>query len=253
MSNFKKNHQILMELVKLSAQKNNKNMAHISSLVSARQYLLLYQLFDKYIPKGSLVLDWGTGIGHFSYFLCQKGYQAVGYSMEDFSFKNWVKGYQYHFVQGNPKEPVLLPFKDKFFEGVVSVGVLEHVGEFGGQINSSVEEIHRVLKPGGLFISYHLPNKYSLIEFLGKRLKKFHHQKRFTKKDIQDIAAQAGFKLIKVQRYGLLPRNSFAKLPEKLKYSTKLASFWDILDQILSITLSPICQNYFFIAKKIKR
>lgn len=242
---------ISKELVTL-AKKMGGNYAQISSLVSAEQYLLLYKLFEKYVSKQSKVLDWGAGNGHFSYFLCRKNYQATGFSMEDFTFKDWLKNYKYKFVKGNIHKPSKLPFKKNTFDCVVSVGVLEHVREFGGNQLNSMSEIFRILKVNGLFICFHLPNYYSLNEFLGKLLtNKFHHQYRFTKKDIEKLTKFSGLKIIEIGRYGFLPRNSFARLPSYLKLSRSLALFWNLLDKLFSFIFSPFCQNYFFVAKKI--
>lgn len=242
---------IFKELVALANQGPNI-LTQIGSIASAHQYLLLYDLTKKSIPKGAVILDWGAGNGHFSYFLCRTGYKAAGFSMEKFGFKNWLKGYPYKFVQGKTDQPTLLPFKDKLFDAVASVGVLEHVQEFGGSQTGSMKEIARILRPNGIFICYHLPNYYSLIEYTGKLItNKFHHIKRFTQKDILNLADKTGFRIIEIRRYGFLPRNSLGRLPSPFRYSVTLATVWDILDIILGFLFSPICQNYYFVARKI--
>ena len=171
--------------------------------------------------------------------------------MENFTFRTWLKNYHYKFVKGRVDEPILLPFKDNFFDAVASVGVLEHVWEFGGNATASMREIARVLRPQGIFICYHLPNYYSLIEYLGKLLtNKFHHKKRFKSKDIKKLAEATGFELMAIGRYGFLPRNSLGKLPNSLKFSKIIATIYDNLDNILSLVFSPFCQNYFFVARR---
>ena len=243
--------KISRELVTLAQKDNKKSLPQIGSLVSSHQYLPLYKLFKKYVPKSSKVLDWGTGIGHFSYFLCRSGYKTVGFSLEDFSFEPWLKGFTYKFVRGKTDEPTKLPFTNNSFGAVASVGVLEHVREFGGDEIASMKEIARILKPKGLFICYHLPNRYSWIEYLGKLLtQKFHHDYRFTFSDINQLADKTGFTIMESGRYGILPRNSLGNLPANLAFSITLAYFWDTLDNILSFIFSPICQNYFLIAQK---
>lgn len=242
---------ILKELVKLARQQNQIPV-QIASLISVHQYLTLYKLFQRYVPKGSKVLDWGTGIGHFSYFLCRSGYKATGFSiLEGLIFKSWIKDYPYKFVHQSAKEPVKLPFKRDSFEGVASVGVLEHVQEFGGNEIASLNEIKRILKPGGFFICYHCPNRLSWIEYLGKIItKKFHHNFRYTKAEINMLNLKTGFQLLEVGKYGILPRNSLGRLPNRLAYSEIFARFYDILDHLLSFIFAPFCQNYYFIAKK---
>ena len=243
-------YKISSELVSLA---QIRNLVQISSFTSAHQYIPLYKLVDKYVPKGLRVLDWGTGIGHFSYFLCRSGYKTVGFSMEDYSFKDWLENYQYRFVKGNKIEPINLPFNNNFFDSVVSMGVLEHVREFGGNEIGSMKEIFRILKPGGIFVCFHLPNHYSLIEYLGKLLtRKFHHNYRFKEEQIKKLNIKTGFKMIEIKRYGFLPRNSFGRLPKILRYSKHLAHIWDKLDIILGYAFSYFCQNYYFIVYKPK-
>src|SRR5439155_25510036 len=69
---------ILEELVAL-ASRPERQLLQFRSLVGAHQYLGLYRLVRRYVPAGGSVLDWGTGNGHFSYFLVRAGYRATGF------------------------------------------------------------------------------------------------------------------------------------------------------------------------------
>jgi len=70
--------------------------------------------------------------------------------------------------RGDPREPVILPFAADAFDLVFSVGVLEHVHEAGGDARGSILEIERVLKPGGHFLCFHLPNRYAWGKIFGR-------------------------------------------------------------------------------------
>lgn len=231
---------------------NNPEALHLDSLISISQYNILYDLTTKFIPKGKKVLDWGAGNGHFSYFLCQKGYKTTGFSMEKFMFKKWVNKFPYKFIKGKISEPKKLPFKNSSFDAILSVGVLEHVREIRGNEVDSLKEIYRVLKPKGIFLCYHLPNKYSLIEYVGRIFtKKFSHIYLFTQTDIKKMASDSGIRIISTGQYGILPRNFSHKLHPVIKYSKFFAAVYDTADYLLSKALKPFCQNHFFIAKKV--
>lgn len=241
---------IYSELSKLG--QNNLKLLQFQSLISAYQYARLYKLAKSYIPTGSTVLDWGCGNGHFSYFLGKYGYKAWGFSFKDFPLRNFLCNY--NFCLGTPSEPTKLPYHDGEFDAVVSVGVLEHVRKTKGTEVDSLREISRILKPYGFFVCYHLPNRFSIIEAIGRTFfpSRHYHKYRYTNYNIGKMCEEAGFKLLEMERYALLPRNSWNYFPKALKDSRIIAIIWNLLDNLLSKLLSPICQNYLFVAQKIK-
>ena len=244
------NEVIFRELIKLSQKNIGRELTQFKTLVGANQYKKLYKLCRKYLPKESKVLDWGSGNGHFSYYLCRSGYKTTGFSLEDFLLRSSLKKFNYRFCKGKISEPTILPFKDNSFEGVVSVGVLEHVREFKGTELKSLKEIKRILKPGGVFICFHFPNYYSLTETLaGTFTRKYIHEYRFTEKDIRKLCKKAGLEIREIGRYAILPRNSWGNFPN-LGNSKVVVLIWNLLDEIFGRVFSPICQNYYFVAKK---
>ncbi|MBE9141370.1 class I SAM-dependent methyltransferase [Nodosilinea sp. LEGE 07088] len=224
--------------------------AQFTSLVGANQYRRLYRLCDRYLRPGGRVLDWGCGNGHFSYYLVHKGYQACGFAFETFALLPELMAQGFGFQQGSLEEPVRLPYADGQFDAVVSVGVLEHVREGQGDELSSLREIYRILKPQGRFLCYHLPNRYSWIEWLSTRLpNKYHHQYRYTRPDIEALCAQAQLTLLEVKRYGWLPRNIVGQWPV-VGHQPLVATAWDNCDRVLGTVLPQLCQNYCFVAQK---
>jgi cyclopropane fatty-acyl-phospholipid synthase-like methyltransferase len=220
-----------------------------SSLAGARQYRRLYRLMRRHVPAGATVLDWGTGNGHFSYFLRLAGYRPTGFTLEGRSQEAWLDEPFEPSVIGNPSEPVRLPFSDATFDAVASIGVLEHVRETGGSEAASLEEIARVLRPGGVFVCFHFPNRSSWIDLIASHVPgKHHHVYRYGRDEVCEIVAGAGLYLVELQRYALLPRNVFSRLPPPLAASRRLADAWDALDAALGTLLSPLCQNWTFVA-----
>lgn len=216
---------------------------------TAHQYRRLYRLIERYLPAGAEVLDWGCGNGHVSYGLDRLGYRVSGYSFEDFGLRRHL-GEGYRFEQAPPDEPSKLPFPDDSFDAVLSVGVLEHVRETGGDEVASLREIERVLRPGGVFLCYHFPNQYSLIEAIRRTSTSVTHRYRYTRGDIERLCDQGGLELAASGRYGALPRNFWARVPKPIGDSALVTGAWDLLDSGLSVAMSPWCQNYLFVARK---
>ena len=120
-----------------------------------------------------------------------------------------------------------------------------------------------MLEPGGLLIVYHFPNRLSHIEALSRLFYsrqyrhvaesvKF-HKHLFSAADIPRLAKAGGFSLVTSGRYGVLPRNSFNRLPGVLRSREGLASFVNIADVVLERALCPFVQNFYFVARREER
>ncbi|HEX6099680.1 MAG TPA: class I SAM-dependent methyltransferase [Thermoanaerobaculia bacterium] len=237
-------------------------LEQFQSLPSANQYRRLYELTSAHVPSGPgvTVLDWGCGRGHFTYYLLRRGYRVTAYSLEDppelFARLPAAERERLTFVRG--EDPAGLPFADGSFDAVFSVGVLEHVRELGGTEIESLQEIRRVLRPGGVLVVYHLPNRFSPIEAVARMRHRRHdpregfkfHQYRFTAAEISRLSKAAGLQLRAMGRYGFLPRNSLSRLPASARSSRRVASWINVADFALERVFSPFTQNYFFVAAR---
>lgn len=222
------------------------------SLASIHQYYLLYSLFDLYAPINAEVLDWGAGSGHFTYFLIHSGCNPTSFGFNRPGlFESDLVNSKLNFVQGDSNEPTLLPFSDKRFDVVSSVGVLEHVREFGGSEEGSLKEINRILKEGGIFFCYHFPNKYSWIEFLARLTGRWNHQYRFSKADIDRLFVKDLWQILECRQYAILPRNILGRLLQgRFRTSVKVSRIIDSVDSILTILFRPFAQNWLIVARK---
>lgn len=220
------------------------------SLISIYQYARLYRSTLKFVPLGANVLDWGAGSGHFSYFLHQSGYSVSVYS---FKYPQLIDAEiscgQVEYYGACLDNPVLLPFDREQFDAAFSVGVLEHVAEFDGNEKGSLEELARVLKPEGILICFHFPNRGSWIEYLSRRLGRYHHLTTYSQREVRELF-QADFDVLEIRRYGALPRNIVGRFPSCLSNSPLANSMFNVVDQILSIALPWICQNWMVVARK---
>ncbi len=238
------------DYLKLFNELDQLDVTQFKSYISASQYLLAYKLVLHHAHYSASILDWGTGTGHFSLFLLEEKFKVSGFSIEkDCTLAHYLSTKfpdQYNYVS-DPQSVKTLPFETNSFDIVTSIGVLEHVREKGGNEVDSLREIRRILKPGGIFICYHLPNKYSWIEVIAKYLlNKYNHLYKCSRRDIQVIISEANFELLETKRYGLFPRLSFRNFSDNLMITT----IFNYTDVLLSNLLNPICQNHYLIARK---
>lgn len=233
---------------KTYAHSNLPKVGQLKTLGSLSQYEKLYQLADE-VPQGAKILDWGCGNGHFSAYLKHLGLSPISFSFDKPEFIDSSSH-----IMGDFNKPVALPFEDNSFDYIFSIGVLEHVHETGGSQEESLKELQRILKPGGKFYAYHFPNKYSWIEATANTLQSiglhphYTHTKKFDHRDVQKLFSS--WKLLKVERYAVLPRNIWNRLPDFIANNKFIISLYDSMDRLLVKILSPIAQNYLVIAEK---
>ncbi len=225
------------------------------SLISTSQYRLPYVKTLATVPKSARCLDWGCGNGHFSFFLTESGYTTQAFSFQNTPAILSAQPLFTH-AQGRPSDPFSLPYAPQTFDAVFSMGVLEHVHESGGDQARSVQEIERILKPGGLFLVFHLPNQYSWIEFLVRVLRrstdtqKHAHSRLFTRQSFEALLVGTSFEVLSSGRYNAIPRNSFNRLPKALANTLLLCRIMDLLDDVFAALAPMLCQNWFFILRK---
>lgn len=227
------------------------DLVQFRALATAHQYLPLYGAVERHLDRGDRLLDWGCGNGHVSWTLTMLGWESVtGFGFEPFPLLERMPE-PFEFVQGDPDEPVSLPFPDRSFDGVLSVGVLEHVRETGGTEKDSLEEIRRVLRPGGRFVCAHFPNRGSWIERLARRVPgKHHHECLYDEDDIRRLAGDADLEVLELRSHGILPRNTWANAPAPMRASRAVARVWDGLDGTLSRLFPPFVQNHLWVAER---
>jgi SAM-dependent methyltransferase len=227
------------------------NLDVFGNRVTADQYRIVYAAVLAHMPRGAKVLDWGCGNGHFSYFLLKTGYRVTAFSFLGAPRIIRPEGGRFEFVGGSENEPRTIPFPTAHFDSVMSMGVLEHVRETGGDEGASLAEIRRILKPGGIFVCAHFPNRLSWIEFLTRHFvpSKFNHRFRFTKKDIVALWSAAGFEILAISRYGWLPRNLMSGIRSPILDTRLSVSIYDAAELAARALLFPFHQNFLIVAR----
>jgi len=110
--------------------------------------------------KGKRVLEIGVGGGVDTAEFLRNGAEVVSVDFSELSVKNASQLFKEAGLNGNVllSDAKLVPFKDSEFDAVYSYGVIHHIPG----IEKVLEEIRRVLRPGGIFMGM-VYNKDSLL------------------------------------------------------------------------------------------
>ncbi|MGD2087773.1 MAG: class I SAM-dependent methyltransferase [Candidatus Aminicenantes bacterium] len=111
----------------------------------------LSQWILKYVPRHGRILEAGSGLGRYVFYLHRMGLdiEGIDFSESTIDFLNeWKKKYNFsaNFIHGDVTD---LPYENNFLSGYLSFGVIEHFIE-GPQ--KALKEAHRLLRPGGIAI-----------------------------------------------------------------------------------------------------
>jgi len=118
-----------------------------------------YDLFEKLAP-GKKMLECGCGSARISQYMAQNGYQCTLLDYSEQALKLAKSNFDLlsldgQFIIGDMNQ---LCFPDEQFDVVYSGGVLE----FFADVQRPINEMVRILKPGGIFSSNMVPRKLSI-------------------------------------------------------------------------------------------
>jgi SAM-dependent methyltransferase len=163
-------------------------------------------LFKNFIKTPGKILDVGCGKGVSLYFFNKFGMETYGID------KREEEQEHFHF-RGCDIEKEGIPFEDGVFDVVYSKSVIEHV------LNTEnfLQEILRVLKPGGMFICLTPDWRSQMKNFWDD----YTHVKAFTRKSLRDALIINGFNSADCDLFYQLP---FVWKNKKLEIIPKIIS-----------------------------
>ena len=222
-----------------------------------------FKILKKYLPdRNSRILEGGCGDGHLVDAMTHWGYKAIGVdyaaaTIEKIKVVMPVLDVRYGDVRG-------LEFEDNFFDGYLSLGVLEH---FWQGYDDILTEMYRVLKLGGYAfvtvpcISYldRLKIKFSgYPEFQGQKMPEGFYQFGLDVHTLKKDFEQVGFTCIRMcfSRYcGLVGLArvcpSFRTVYSVLSSPKRNNLLLKVFRKAVSAALAPLCSDMvFFVMKK---
>jgi SAM-dependent methyltransferase len=191
----------LLNSARCGIKMGNNDLAHLSNMTAINNYARIADEIKEFMANGS-ILDWGCGYGHMTYLLKKRLFNVTGYEVEMRSNINEIAIFNTLDIKYG-KHGSELPFDDGSFDAALSCGTLEHVPDPG----ASLKEIHRVLKKGGKFFIYMLPNKFSYAEYLSGLRGISVHPVKYTVSTIEGLLKENGFEIVKIKKGNLLPKN----------------------------------------------
>lgn len=204
--------QKLQEFAKIGKRFKNTDLEHLDAPMGAKNYIRVADAIAKHRGNSNgAFLDWGAGYGQLTWLLKNRGIEVTGYNIEEREHVHEIPELAKLKVMVD-KDPVKIHFPDASFVGVSSCGVLEHVADPAG----SLREIHRILKQGGYFYLFMLPQKTSWVEKLSEWRGKSVHPIRYTVHEMKKMLAETGFEIEKLWKFNLIPKN-LTGLPHRVK------------------------------------
>jgi ubiquinone/menaquinone biosynthesis C-methylase UbiE len=156
------------------------------------------------------LLDWGCGHGQMTHLLRERGVATTAYD-----YREDLADGELHPLAKYPDVAALygadgvhLPYDSGSFGAALSCGVLEHVEN----PDASLDELRRVLQPGGVLYVFKLPNRRSWTEWIARRLRGrvfFHGIEPFDRLydlgEARSLLERHGFRVTEARYANVLP------------------------------------------------
>ncbi len=193
-------------------QQTEEAPARLAARVKEREeYHLMAPYLTQILAAGGRILDGGCGLGEWTIFLSQQGYDVYGVDISRQTIDQLTARFpQHHFAYADIR---YLDFPDGFFDAYFSWGVFEHFEE---GLNKCITEAWRVLRlEGYLFVSVPFQNWRHILRDArpvhlwddkahydpkrGYTLSMRFYQWRLTAPELERELAMRGFRVLRVR------------------------------------------------------
>ena len=207
--------------------------------------------YKKYIEKiidntseHSKIFDWGCGNGHISFILREMGRESVTSFcvLPDARTLDFLK--QDLGLDVVVSESLLdLPFETETYEIILSSGVLEHVNEYGGNIDFSLRELLRICLPGGRIYVWRLPFAWSIWEYFRYVLGQWVHPDRYTVQQLLNLEIKFPLNLVEYELDGFL----FVHLRAMFMRTCFFADMFNYFERLINLRFFHFLLNDIFV------
>lgn len=208
------------EKTKWIVETKNVDIAHetLRTFSLTHNYnIWIIELFAPYI--GHQILEVGCGMGNLSFYLQHFGDLSC-VDISDLYLAHMKIDYpNLHFYQFDIVDERIKSLKDKKFDTIICVNVLEHIEND----KKALQNMFEILQPGGRLLLY-VPAGRFLYGSIDKNLS---HFRRYDKKSLERLLIEVGFKIEKLYFSNFIGMFGWF-LNGKIKHQKKL-SYWQIL------------------------
>lgn len=224
---------------------DNKEETRLAHNDIARTYYELYKddtsdlmYFDEFLNGcGGKILDLGCGMGHYSKYMHNKGFNVTGIDISE-GMLNIAKetNNNIEFIEGDVCDLSILG--NRKFDGIVLAYVLQHLSK--EEVNSLFKQISNHLEPGAKILLF-LREGNSIVEEVEPINPKFKYViNEYNKEEIEALLVNNGWEVTKVERKEFIDDpNSLAPntlvVMAKVKIKEKVDDFNQMIEEYFKI------------------
>jgi SAM-dependent methyltransferase len=145
---------------------------------------------NKLLPGRGQLMDFGSGAGHFATAQAKAGWTVV--ALDPYSPTSTSSDFVFD------QDRITLNFPDQSFDAVTLWYVIEHLSN----PRAVVEELHRIMKPGGILVLAQQDFASLQAKLFGPRwlfLDPPRHLWQFTIRSLSEMVHQTGYEVVRVQ------------------------------------------------------
>jgi len=154
------------------------------------------------LPQKACVLDFGFGYGDMAYLIRNRRQDIKITGLEILTSEPWqILTSRIKLKTVIDVDESRIPLASASFDAIVANGALEHVRDE----RTSLRELRRILRPGGILYIFLYPNMYSYTEFIQKHIGHPSHEVKKTLAGLSSLLESEGFTVVEKRRQFFLP------------------------------------------------